>query len=386
MVTVKRLHAAALPPSPAPLSKQKPAHTAFKTVALVTMTLSMCLVVTILLYIGYWMERLESAPFMMAADSAMQAAATFICEAALKAPSMLACTKSHFHNIASRFRAGISTAASAATILLWSASIAKQNLDDTLDVGSDGLVIILTLMSTWAETSTSTWRHHCKANAFQLQFLQHLSARMTSSSSAFTHQRVADLRCYGKALCQSWSAARHASFHTASSCLTWAETSSFHLRRCSIAIGHQCSSAKQQAAQMSDSVSSVCSAWRCSSTVAATQGVQSVKLLPQVVVRHCICWVKDAEAALGALYNNTAMQVSISAVIINELIWQMVDPLVDMCLMVLLIISIAIMSVAAYKACHCCFAHSKSQLMAAYLLIDLPWNVRISAQDIFMLL
>lgn len=121
-------------------------------------------------------------------------------------------------------------------------------------------------------------------------------------------------------------------------------------------------------------------------TVAATQGVQSVKLLPQVVVRHCICWVKDAGAALGALCNNTVVQVSISAVIINELIWQMVDPLVDMCLMVLLIISIAIMSVVAYKACHCCFAHSQLQLMAAYLLIDLPWNVRISVQDIFMLL
>lgn len=96
--------------------------------------------------------------------------------------------------------------------------------------------------------------------------------------------------------------------------------------------------------------------------------------------------MKDTGAALGALFSNMVVQVSISAVIINELIWRMVDPLVDMCLMVLLIISISIMSVVAYKVCHCCFALSKSQLMAAYLLIDLPWNVRISVPDIFELL
>ena len=168
-VPIRTSQPAALHLPAAPVSKEKPTTQVFKTVllaALVIMTPTMCLLAKTLLYIGYWMERLESAPFMVAADS--QAGTSFICEATLKPPCVLTCAKVHVQTIPRRILAGIDTAASAATVLLWSASIARQNLDDGEDVGSEGLAMLLTLTSTWAETSASTCRHHCKSVAFQL--------------------------------------------------------------------------------------------------------------------------------------------------------------------------------------------------------------------------
>ena len=71
---------------------------------------------------------------------------------------------------------------------------------------------------------------------------------MMSSCSEFTLHHISDLRCHGKALCQSCSAAGHALLQKASSSLARPETSAQNLRCCCIAINHQ-PRAKQQKCQ-----------------------------------------------------------------------------------------------------------------------------------------
>lgn len=73
---------------------------------------------------------------MVAADSAIQEAASFIYEAALKPASAQTYAQLYLQTIPRKFLAVISTAASAATVLLWSASISRHNLYQKVDANS----------------------------------------------------------------------------------------------------------------------------------------------------------------------------------------------------------------------------------------------------------
>lgn len=92
--------------------------------------------------------------------------------------------------------------------------------------------------------------------------------------------------------------------------------------------------------------------------------MQSVMLLSEVVARHSTCVVEDTRAALQTLCRH------LSAIIINQVIWQVLNWLVNTCLMMLLISRDCIIIFGVCKVCPCRFLLPSFRLMAHFSTLE----------------